>query len=156
MHTDEKFVAVLEISKVGRLGERSRAVRLEMNSDIVDRSRIRRKRRNVAIARRKVIKLVMRSTIVILATCLLIAMAGYVNLKSNSQSGASLTYYAQAAEEAQYEYITVRSGDTIWGIAGIYSKPSKDIRILIKEICELNGIKSGSIYPGQVLKVPVI
>ena len=49
----------------------------------------------------------------------------------------------------------VHSGDTLWGIASEYSDPAKDIRKNIKDICEINDINSGNIYPGQIIKVPV-
>lgn len=50
--------------------------------------------------------------------------------------------------------VTVARGDTLWGIAGLYAE-GEDVREVIFRICEANGLKSKSLYPGQVLKIPV-
>lgn len=56
-----------------------------------------------------------------------------------------------------YEYVTVQKGDNIWSIAKGYADDKNDIRELIAAIHEINHIKkSGDIYPGQVIKVPVL
>jgi hypothetical protein len=49
---------------------------------------------------------------------------------------------------------TVRSGDTLWAIAQRCSDPGADVRSLIYEISELNGVSAGSIQPGQSLRIP--
>lgn len=50
---------------------------------------------------------------------------------------------------------TVIHGDTVWNIAsGI--KSDKDIREVVHDIYTINGMSSGeTIYPGQVLRIPV-
>ena len=68
-------------------------------------------------------------------------------------SGSTNNVYA--AEQTVYKSITVHSGDTIWGIASKYIDPSDDIRQKVQEICTFNDIKAGSIYPGQILVIPV-
>ncbi|MBR6350999.1 MAG: LysM peptidoglycan-binding domain-containing protein [Firmicutes bacterium] len=50
--------------------------------------------------------------------------------------------------------VTVSAGDTLWEIAGDYVRPGNDIRNIVHEICILNGIRAGEIYPGQVLMIP--
>ncbi len=62
---------------------------------------------------------------------------------------------ASGATEIQYHMVTVEYGDTLWRIAESNSDGSVDLRILVHEIAELNGIPKGSvIQPGQELKVP--
>lgn len=100
-----------------------------------------------------------RAVFVIAAICLMTLLAGYVDAYGSLRSGSSGMSFsgqaAQAAEETVYKRIIVQSGDTLWGIAGEYSEPSKDIRKLVREICALNGIEPGGIYPGQAIIVPV-
>jgi len=62
---------------------------------------------------------------------------------------------AYAAEETIYKTVTIYSGDTLWGIASDYTEPSKDIRKLVKEICEINDVSPGDIIPGQTILVPI-
>lgn len=47
----------------------------------------------------------------------------------------------------------VRSGDTLWAIAGDLEIGS-DIRAVVSEIRTLNGLDSSFIVPGQLLELP--
>ena len=82
-------------------------------------------------------------------------MLGYISVQGNDIADTGLAYTAQAAEETLYEYVIIKSGDTLWGIASEYADPSRDIRKSIKDICDINDVKPGNIYPGQVIKVPI-
>ena len=97
----------------------------------------------------------LRMVLVVTAVCFLMILSGYIGAYNSMHSGAGTSFTAQAAEETVYKSIVIQSGDTLWGIAGEYSEPSKDIRKQIREICELNGIEPGGIYPGQMIIVPV-
>jgi len=56
----------------------------------------------------------------------------------------------------QYNYITVEEGDTIWSIASNYvDKSNMEIRELIYVISNENSIYNASIYPGDVIKIPM-
>mgnify|MGYP003507888148 FL=1 len=61
------------------------------------------------------------------------------------------------AEEPVYhtQTITVKSGDTIWSIAGKCSDERENVNDVINRIYEANNLTTQHIYPGQVLKVPV-
>jgi len=48
---------------------------------------------------------------------------------------------------------TVAYGDTLWDIAVAYSG-NRDVREVIYEIQQLNGLSSAEIHPGQVLFIP--
>ncbi|MBC8015970.1 MAG: LysM peptidoglycan-binding domain-containing protein [Sporomusaceae bacterium] len=55
-----------------------------------------------------------------------------------------------------YATVSVKSGDTVWGIAAKYVTSKDDIRDLSHAIKQLNGLNNNTqIFPGQVLKVPV-
>lgn len=53
---------------------------------------------------------------------------------------------------AQRSYV-VRSGDTVWDIAG-HVAPAQDPRVVVEQILEANHVNPGSLTPGQVLLVP--
>jgi len=56
----------------------------------------------------------------------------------------------------QYNYITVEEGDTIWSIASNYvDKSNMEIRELVYVISNENSIYNASIYPGDVIKIPM-
>jgi len=50
--------------------------------------------------------------------------------------------------------IEVVSGDTLWDIAERLNLP-RDTRVIIEEIRILNNLEDSTIYPGQVLLVPM-
>ena len=53
-----------------------------------------------------------------------------------------------------YGTVTVESNDTLWSIAASRTDDSKDIREVIYDIQQLNGIKDpGQIQPGDKIKV---
>lgn len=68
--------------------------------------------------------------------------AGYFVFDENGN-----VVYGEAADDVDY---VVRDGDTLWSIAG--DKLGNGIRH--KEIMELNGLVTDTIYPGQILRLP--
>lgn len=63
------------------------------------------------------------------------------------------TVTTEAAEE-NFIYISVKSGDTIWSIAGEYAPEQTDIRSFMHRISEENDINNYLIHEGQLLKIP--
>jgi len=112
------------------------------------RMRVRKRRR-----RNKQLNLVKnpRRVMIVISICLLMVFGGYFGVRGEF----TLNNGAYAAEETVYKTVTVYKGDTIWGIASQYSEPSKDVRKLVREICEINNVEPGKIYAGQILLVPV-
>lgn len=51
--------------------------------------------------------------------------------------------------------VVVVPGDTLWGIASQVASPGEDVRDVIAEIVELNGLPSSGVVAGQTLVVPV-
>ncbi len=58
--------------------------------------------------------------------------------------------------EIEYHEITVIEGDTLWEIANKYLPEDIDIRRAIYDIEKINGIDNGYIYPGNIIKIPII
>lgn len=66
-----------------------------------------------------------------------------------------LTTSNAASNSVTYETIYVKSGDTVWKIAGQSSNDRDDIRQKVYLIRQLNNLNNNTeVYPGQVLKVP--
>lgn len=51
--------------------------------------------------------------------------------------------------------ITVTAGETLWDIAARHKTPRSDTRRMIEQIRVLNELADATVYPGQVLHVPV-
>ena len=68
--------------------------------------------------------------------------------------GAVFPVSAAHRDEISCREVKVQYGDTLWNIARMYGSEDKDIRETVYEICRINNVQAGSIYPGQVLKVP--
>lgn len=64
------------------------------------------------------------------------------------------TFNAYSKDIPQFELVTVKNGDTLWSIASDYSGDT-EIRELIYSISVENNIEEASIYPGDVIKIPL-
>lgn len=61
----------------------------------------------------------------------------------------------QGADNAEsYRTVVVEQGDTLWDIAGEYSK-GRDLRSYIAEVKKINNLQDSVIYAGDILKMPV-
>ncbi|NND84391.1 MAG: LysM peptidoglycan-binding domain-containing protein [Acidimicrobiia bacterium] len=48
----------------------------------------------------------------------------------------------------------VTSGQTLWGIAEDLTEPGGDVRVVVRELMELNELTSSALRVGQVIEVP--
>lgn len=55
----------------------------------------------------------------------------------------------------EYNQIKVEPGDTLWNIAANYQPQDKDIREVVFDICEINGISASELTAGLKILVPV-
>jgi len=67
---------------------------------------------------------------------------------------SSLTLNAYSKNIPQFKYINVKEGDTLWSLASTYMDDI-EIREAIYEISRHNNILNSSIYPGDVIAIPI-
>ncbi|MDW7667581.1 MAG: LysM peptidoglycan-binding domain-containing protein [Bacillota bacterium] len=67
----------------------------------------------------------------------------------------NFTAFSINKEEHQYIEILVHDGDTIWDIAQEYYDGAKDIRRIVHDILNVNGIEGAMIKPGDKILIPV-
>jgi nucleoid-associated protein YgaU len=65
---------------------------------------------------------------------------------------SSMRLYAATAQ--RYATVTVRPGDTLWAIAAAHAGPGTDISEIVDQISDVNHLQSGSLQPGQLLRIP--
>lgn len=49
---------------------------------------------------------------------------------------------------------TVATGETLWGVAGSIAAPGQDVRDVVDELIDLNGLAGSSLQAGQQILVP--
>ncbi|HEV3092187.1 MAG TPA: LysM peptidoglycan-binding domain-containing protein [Candidatus Cybelea sp.] len=59
-----------------------------------------------------------------------------------------------AASAQRYASVTVQPGDTLWGIAAAHAGRNADVQELVDRISEVNRLQSGSLQPGEHLRIP--
>ena len=59
-----------------------------------------------------------------------------------------------AATAPHYATVTVRPGDTLWGLAAAHAGPSADVQDIVDRITDTNHLQSGALQPGERLRIP--
>ena len=68
----------------------------------------------------------------------------------------TIKVYSKDIPQYNYIYITVQKGDTLWSIASNLTNYSDmEIRELVYLISSDNNIYNASIYPGDVIRIPL-
>jgi nucleoid-associated protein YgaU len=65
---------------------------------------------------------------------------------------SSVRLYAATAQ--RYATVTVRPGDTLWAIAAAHTGSGTDVQEVVDRIADANHLQSGTIQPGQHLRIP--
>ena len=103
-------------------------------------SRIRQRRRRAAMRRR---------------VCMAAAMLALGLMLGMALTGFSRITVRKAPTYKYYTAVTVRADDTLWGIAQEHmTEEYSSIHAYMKEIQEVNSMKSDKIYYGQKLILP--
>ena len=79
--------------------------------------------------------------VVILALSFVISVLGITGSFAGNAPGASL------------EFVTVQSGDSLWGLANMYA-PSQDPRDWIARVVTINAMETVELTPGQQIALP--
>jgi hypothetical protein len=83
----------------------------------------------------------------ILASALLISLAGFLNAPAKAADSASELSLTPTVS------VTVQPGESLWGIAGAVA-PERDPRDVVADIVQLNNLDDGRVMPGQRIFVP--
>jgi LysM repeat protein len=78
---------------------------------------------------------------------LAIAAAAIVGSVAGTVAGAS-------SPSSDVEVVTVMSGDSLWSISAAAAAPGEDVRDVMSQIVELNGLRGTTLVAGQELAVP--
>jgi LysM repeat protein len=91
-----------------------------------------------------------RTRVVVLLTSVAVALALLLAVTVAARAQGPAT-----AEPQHFVTHTVRSGDTLWEIAGTHAEGDVDLRNYVLDIKAANGLDTSTIHPGQVLQIPV-
>ena len=86
-----------------------------------------------------------RFFIFVLICVMLIIFAGYGLLSIGA---------AEAETTDTYAHVIIQENDTLWDIASHYN-PDADIREVVHDIYDINGITANDVVPGLAIDVPV-
>jgi hypothetical protein len=84
-----------------------------------------------------------------------ITLAFAVVLAALGVGGGSQALAGSETQPVPVHSVTVLPGDTLWSIAQQGTAPGEDVRDVIAEIVELNGLEGSAVYAGQRLTVPL-
>jgi LysM repeat protein len=59
-----------------------------------------------------------------------------------------------AATTQRYATVTVHPGDTLWSIAAAHAAPTADVQEAVDRISDANHLQTGTLQPGQHLRIP--
>ncbi len=66
---------------------------------------------------------------------------------------SSMRLYAATAE--RYATVTVHPGDTLWSIASSHTGSGNDVQETVDRIADANHLGTGTIQPGERLRIPL-
>ena len=92
----------------------------------------------------------------ILGWTLILGIAGalLVGFGKQVQSVQAVDSETSTSDVVEFEYVTIMSGDSLWGIAEQYA-PERDPRDFIAEIVALNNLSDSVVDAGMRLALPI-
>lgn len=106
--------------------------------------------RTASSARTAPLRLTVRGRRVLAALVLAPAAMGVGAVLFTAQPADASSAEANVA----FEMVTVRSGETLWEIAEDHAG-DRDVRDVVREIVELNGLEGQQVEPGMHLAMPL-
>ena len=92
-----------------------------------------------------------RTRVVVLLTAVAVALVLLLAVTAAARAGGT----PAPDEPAAFVTHTVRSGDTLWEIAGVHAPQGADLRDFVFDLKQVNGLASSGLQPGQILLIPV-
>jgi hypothetical protein len=83
-----------------------------------------------------------------------IAAALLVGFGKQVQSAQAVGSETSTSDVVEFEYVTIMSGDSLWGIAEQYA-PERDPRDFIADIMTLNNLSDSVVDAGMRLALPI-
>lgn len=83
-----------------------------------------------------------------------IAAALLVGFGKQGQTAQAVGSEVSASQTTEFEYVTIMSGDSLWGIAEQYA-PERDPRDFIEDIMALNNLSDSVVDAGMRLALPI-
>ncbi|MGC5626820.1 LysM peptidoglycan-binding domain-containing protein [Georgenia sp. Z1344] len=94
------------------------------------------------------LRLTARGVLALRALVLGIALLVVVGL------GAGIGAIAAPSVEASGATVVVAPGESLWAVASAAAAPGEDVRDVVAQIAELNGLRGESVAAGQTLQLP--
>ena len=85
---------------------------------------------------------------------LTIAAALLVGFGKQGQTAQAVGPDVSVSQATEFEYVTIMSGDSLWGIAEEYA-PERDPRDFIEDIMALNNLSDSVVDAGMRLALPI-
>lgn len=85
---------------------------------------------------------------------LTIATALLVGFGKQGQTAQAVGSDVSVSQATEFEYVTIMSGDSLWGIAQEYA-PERDPRDFIEDIMALNNLSDSVVDAGMRLALPI-
>ncbi len=104
---------------------------------------IREKRRT-----KKRIRIVSKTRFVVFMIIVILALGLLLGSILKLDKAYSTTY-------DKWKQITVKTGDTLWGIAKANNPKNEDTRKVVYDIMKYNNMKKANIIAGQTLRIPI-
>lgn len=95
------------------------------------------------------LRLTARGRRVVAVLALLVGMLGSGALLAQPAIAAA----SSASATVEYETVTVGAGETLWDVATSVTE-DRDVRDVVADVQQLNGLDGSHVEPGQVLSVP--
>ena len=83
-----------------------------------------------------------------------IAAALLVGFGKQGQTAQAVGSEVSASQTTEFQYVTIMSGDSLWGIAEQYA-PERDPRDFIEDIMALNNLSDSVVDAGMRLALPI-
>lgn len=135
---------------IGTNGDRAGSTRHSTRTGFGDTAHARTR---LHLTRRGRVVFTTLAAIPIAAVALALALNGGIAAAEGTNIGSSLGAKTVAGVATAFDYVTIRSGQSLWQLAETIA-PTADPRDVIAEIVSLNQLPSENVQPGQRLALP--